>query len=296
MPKVSVIIPNYNHALFLKDRIQSVLNQSFQDFEIILLDDASTDNSLEVLEYFKTFSKITHTIINEKNSGSPFKQWQKGLELAQGEYIWIAESDDTCNTDFLKTILEQFQKDQKLGICYVASNWIDKDSKIVKFLEYENHLLKTQLGKELIINEMTKGCLIYNASSCVFKKSLLVNINFNEITTFKFTGDYLFWVQLFKNTNVFRINKQLNNFRTHHGNVSGAANKKGLQFSEGFKIIEYIFKHYKISFFKKRKIYILWALKVKLNKDIEPKLAISYLPKEVGFWFFVLKMLRISSF
>ena len=87
MPKVSVIIPNYNHAPYLKERLDSVFNQSFQGFEVILLDDSSTDNSIEVLNIYTSNPKVSHFIINKKNSGSPFKQWEKGIELATGDYL-----------------------------------------------------------------------------------------------------------------------------------------------------------------------------------------------------------------
>ena len=86
-PLVSVIIPNYNHQEYLKQRIDSILNQSFQDFEIILLDDKSTDNSLDILKSYAKHEKVSHLIINEKNSGSPFKQWFKGINLAKGLLI-----------------------------------------------------------------------------------------------------------------------------------------------------------------------------------------------------------------
>ena len=93
MPKVTVIIPNYNHAKFLPRRIESVLNQTFQDFEVVFLDDSSTDNSLEIFNNYSTDKRI-RLIQNNVNSGSPFKQWIKGLRESKGEYIWIAESDD----------------------------------------------------------------------------------------------------------------------------------------------------------------------------------------------------------
>jgi len=89
MPKVSVIIPNYNHARFLEQRIQSILNQTYQDFEILYLDDASTDDSNEVFAQFKDDRRI-RSILNQTNSGSPFKQWNRGIKAATGDYIWIA--------------------------------------------------------------------------------------------------------------------------------------------------------------------------------------------------------------
>ena len=103
-PKVSVIVPNYNHASYLKQRIDSILNQTFQDFEVIILDDCSTDNSLEVLSHYKNHNKVSHCVFNDTNSGSTFKQWDKGIQLAKGEWIWIAESDDWAEPEFLETI------------------------------------------------------------------------------------------------------------------------------------------------------------------------------------------------
>src|SRR5690242_21921320 len=89
-PTVSVIIPNYNHARYLPRRIESVLRQSYQDFELILMDDASTDDSREVLSLYLSDPRV-RVQFNEVNSGSPFKQWNKGVKLARGKYVWIAE-------------------------------------------------------------------------------------------------------------------------------------------------------------------------------------------------------------
>ena len=65
-PLVSVIIPSYNHEKFLKERIDSVLNQTFQDFELIILDDLSPDNSREIIESYRAHPKVSHIIFNEK--------------------------------------------------------------------------------------------------------------------------------------------------------------------------------------------------------------------------------------
>ena len=80
-PLVSVIVPNYNHEKYLPERLNSILNQTFQDFELILLDDCSTDGSREILKSFKKNSKVTHLEFSVSNSGSPFKQWAKGVNL-----------------------------------------------------------------------------------------------------------------------------------------------------------------------------------------------------------------------
>ena len=97
MPLVTVIIPNYNHAKYLRQRIDTVLNQTYTSFEVIILDDCSTDNSKDIILSYKDNPHISNIVLNSENSGSTFKQWNKGFELAKGDYIWIAESDDYWN-------------------------------------------------------------------------------------------------------------------------------------------------------------------------------------------------------
>ena len=106
---VSVIIPNYNHDKYLDVRIQSILNQTYQDFEIIILDDCSTDNSKAVIERYRDNDHVSHIVYNEKNSGTTFKQWEKGIELAKGDLLWIAESDDSCDCNFLDSLIPKFE-------------------------------------------------------------------------------------------------------------------------------------------------------------------------------------------
>src|SRR5262245_4202511 len=100
-PKVSVIIHNYNHCRYLGQRIDSVLNQAFGDFELLILDDASTDASHEVLARYYAKPRV-RIVVNTRNSGSAFPQWNRGIGLAKGDYIWIAESDDDADSHFLE--------------------------------------------------------------------------------------------------------------------------------------------------------------------------------------------------
>ncbi len=99
--KVSVNIPNYTHADYLEKRIESVLNQTYANFEVIILDDHSTDNSAAVINRYKEHRKVAHIVYNQINSTSTFKQWEKGVALADADHIWIAESDDYADENFL---------------------------------------------------------------------------------------------------------------------------------------------------------------------------------------------------
>ena len=130
-PTVSVIVPNYNHQAFLKQRLDSILNQTYQDFEMLLLDDCSPDNSRDILEaYAEEDDRIT-CHFNEVNSGSTFAQWNKGVALAKGEFIWIAESDDYCDSTLLEKLVSKMELDEKLGIAFAQSYIVDEKSEII---------------------------------------------------------------------------------------------------------------------------------------------------------------------
>lgn len=132
MPNISVIIPNYNHARFLKQRVNSVLQQTYQDFEVIIMDDNSSDHSKDIIEQYRNYPKISHIIYNETNSGSTFKQWKKGLELAKGEWIWIAESDDYADTDFLEQLLGFSTNDNNIQLIYCDSFSTNENSETLR--------------------------------------------------------------------------------------------------------------------------------------------------------------------
>ncbi|MES2796187.1 MAG: glycosyltransferase family 2 protein, partial [Bacteroidota bacterium] len=224
MPIVSVIVPCYNHGKYLKQRMESILNQTVTDFEVFILDDCSTDDSWEIAQQYTQNPKVTYVHRNEQNSGSPFIQWQKGIERAKGKYIWLAESDDYADNDFLLKHLAILEKDTSIGVSFCSSIWVDNQNDILEKPDHEN-IGFIESGSDLIVNEFTKGCLIYNASSAIFRKKLIQSVDFQLINSFKFTGDWLFWVQLIANTKVSRMNDRLNYFRRHTENVSTKSNK-----------------------------------------------------------------------
>ena len=132
--KVSVVIPNYNYSRFLEERIDSIMLQSYPIYELIILDDCSTDNSLEtidkVLDKYKNTNVIIKKIYNKENGGSVFSQWQKGFENATGDYVWIAEADDSANLKFLETMMQTFN-DDKVVLSYAESMRIDENNKMI---------------------------------------------------------------------------------------------------------------------------------------------------------------------
>ena len=120
-----MIIPNCNHARYLRKRIESIFAQTYQNFELILLDDCSNDNSRDILRAYTGDGRV-RTEFNTENSGTPFKQWNKGVGLAQGKYVWIAESDDYANPTFLERLTGVLESDETIPLAYCQSWSVDE--------------------------------------------------------------------------------------------------------------------------------------------------------------------------
>ncbi|QJB46985.1 glycosyltransferase family 2 protein [Dolichospermum flos-aquae] len=249
MPKISVIIPNYNHAQFLEQRIESVLNQTVQDVEVIFLDDNSTDNSREVFSKYVNHPKISHVIFNETNSGSPFKQWNKGFSLATGEYIWLAESDDYADPRFLETLVEILEENPQVGVAYCQSHQVDKYNDFVATL----HCWTDELDKERwhndFINNGLEECRKYlivkntipNASAVLTRRYLFKEIGYADESMF-LCGDWLTWIKLLLRCDIAYSAQVLNFWRTHSTNVRSKSSLNGLGIYERMKILSIIQK------------------------------------------------------
>ena len=241
-PTVSVIVPNYNHAPYLLQRIDSILHQTYPDFEVILIDDCSTDNSREILEHYREHPKVSHVLFNEHNSGSPFLQWDKGISLSRGKYIWIAESDDYASPDFLKQVMEAFRHHPESVLVYTGSVLVDESGHPLKddWDKYTPHeALETCYSPVDFLRHMLWKNHVYNASMVVFRKETYSHIGI-DFKNFRYCGDWLCWIETGRQGTVTALNRKLNYFRQHMRKVSPYAEKQGLYFLEGGQVMQRI--------------------------------------------------------
>jgi len=236
-PLVSVIIPNYNHARFLSQRIESVLNQTYSNFEVIILDDNSTDESLDIIKYYKENPHITSIIKSSQNSGSPFIQWQRGFEIAKGELIWIAESDDTCEKDILETLVAEFNRDKECVLAFCKSIKIDTEGNTIGYAGMNSNIHMN--GKSFFNKYLYRFCFITNASSSVFKKEVLNKIDW-EHTNFKGSGDWILWIEISRCGNISYIDKPLNYFRIHGANTTTIQLHSGINEKEAIEVYKFM--------------------------------------------------------
>lgn len=219
---VSIILPNFNHDAYLQKRLVSIFNQTYQNFEVIILDDASTDGSLSILETYKNHPKVTHFIVNTENTGSPFKQWEKGLRLAKGDYVWIAESDDFCGLNFLETQLDYL----KAHDMSVAKTIVFSKEKNGKELI---HPAFKESSETVLENNQILYCPVLNVSATLFRnvdKEKLAKAAFSD---FRIIGDRVFYHEFFHNKKlIYNVDTQ-SYFRQEDENLSNL-NAKDLNY------------------------------------------------------------------
>ena len=252
---VSVIVPNYCHAKYLDQRIQSILNQTYQNFELIVLDDCSPDDgtSKAVIEKYRSNPHVSHIVYNEQNSGSTFKQWDKGISLAKGDLIWIAESDDFCEPTLLEVLVKEFKQNEKLTLAYTLLQEVDAEGNPIRYLCYTPSGVTRLKGSDYVRRYMTTCNHCANASAALFKKSVYCQID-KQFTTYKAGGDMLFWIAIAEQGDVAIVNKRLNYFRQHSVKVTGRSVRAGINTYEFKKTYHYIISHFNLTPSRKRLI------------------------------------------
>lgn len=254
-PKVSVIVPNYNHAAFLKDRLDSILNQSYKNIELIILDDRSKDCSIETIHtYFQNKDVPYKLIVNEQNSGNVFKQWKKGIEEATGDLIWICESDDSCELDFLSHIVPVFSN-QSVNMAFGRIQFINSQGQFFEGLDAYRENAESNIWHSPCIRpafQWFNGAFginnVYaNASGGVFKRQILADDIWNEACKFKICGDWYLYLHLAGAGQIAYIPTAVSYFRQHEKNTSASNFNKLYYYTEHFHVLTAIQQKWNIS-------------------------------------------------
>ena len=306
MSKVSIVIPSYNHALYLQQRLESITAQTYKDWEAIIIDDQSTDNSLEIITKFieknPSFT-VKHFIVNDTNSGSGYYSWQKGIELAETKYIWIAETDDYSQSTFLEELVAVLDKNENVSLAFCGCNYVEKDN-IIYDSKNRTKDLNVEIGKfkvidnSIFLNRMPFDTYITNGSSVVFRKPKFEILS--ELFTNRQCSDIFLWSYLLEKSSFAFLNKNLNFFRRHEGSTSSFLQKNKLetiyhekakylnyfdQTEKKDEFIEHYIKHY---IWNNKKEFLNTSSIQKIQTD--KSLKVQYFYKLVQF--FIYKLLR----
>lgn len=235
LPRVSAIVPNYNYARYLSDRLQTLIGQSLPIHELIVLDDCSTDDSVALArEVLKNHELPWRLEVNSVNSGSVFRQWRKGLEMAHGDYVWIAEADDTCKPQFLQAVVQRMEESG--AVLGFADSWqIDEEGRQLgeSYKPYVNQEAPGAFdmdfimeGREFLENHLGIKNVILNVSCVVFRRDALLQAMDQigeELFDYKVAGDWRIYAELCTTGGkVAYVAETLNGHRRHRTSVTHA--------------------------------------------------------------------------
>jgi glycosyltransferase involved in cell wall biosynthesis len=233
---VSVIVPNYNYEQFLPQRISSIVNQTYPIHEIIVLDDASTDDSVSVIrEIARRLGREVRIVVNKENSGSIAQQWLRGVGLATGELVWIAEADDLADNGFLAGTVGAFDS-PNVVLSYCQSRQINSDG-IVLDKDYSAYLDDfdphrwqhdyCRPGTEEIADMLCVGNTIPNMSAVVFSRTALMRVLSayrEELLGLRIAVDWCCYLRLLSHGSIAFTAQVLNSHRRHQSSVISTIN------------------------------------------------------------------------
>jgi glycosyltransferase involved in cell wall biosynthesis len=258
VPRISVVVPNFNYARYLGTRLNSILNQTVPIHELIFLDDNSSDESLAVARSLLSDLQIDCRIVrNEVNSGSVFSQWSKGIELATGDYVWIAEADDESEPNFLETVMRGFVT-PGVVMSYCESQAIDSLGNRLAG-DYSAYVAEADKrhwrshfandGIDEIQNFLSIINTIPNVSAVVFEVNRLrtaIGQSIDDIRRFRVAGDWRLYVEILREGMVSFNPAALNRHRRHEGGVT-MSERRDLLCDEITAMQGYVSEHFDVA-------------------------------------------------
>lgn len=234
---ISVAVPNYNYAAHLPERLESVFAQWQPVREVLLLDDASTDDSLAVAERAAAEADRALRILpNAKNSGSPFRQWRRAAEEATGEFLWIAEADDTSDPRFLTRLHARLEADPDCVMAFSDSTAMDADGTALSD-SYKSYYARsapgllvadtTFAGRDFLAKCLSERNLILNVSAVLWRRRALLEAFArlgDRLEDFRVAGDWYLYAEMLSRpaARIAYVAEPLNRHRRHGGSVTHA--------------------------------------------------------------------------
>ena len=214
---VTIAIPTYNRAGFLKTAIESCLKQTYKNTEILVLDGGSIDNTKQVVESFRDKRIVYYK--NEKNIGM-MRSWNKCIELSKGKYIIILGDDDQLHDDFLSKTIEIYQKYPNIGFIFTHADKIDINGKFIMRWGYDFTPPGYLSGLDYLFYTIKYGCCLTNSSTMICNKNVYKKVGPYEAEFVKNTFDFNMYIKIASRFDVYFLNKVLTDYRIHPQQIS----------------------------------------------------------------------------
>ncbi len=246
-PRVSVVIPNFNYARFLPERIASIAAQTLRPHEIVFLDDCSSDDSLAVARRLLDASGLPFRILaNDANQGV-YRQWARGAREASGELVWIAEADDVAEPRFLERLAERFRQPDVI-LAFAQSRVLDEQGNTTR-PDMRAHTDGVdperwskdyvEVGTREVLDALAYRNTIPNVSACVFSRAALSGA-LDGLDRFRYCGDWYLYCRLLRGGSVAFVAEALNGFRRHSASVTRSRGREPAYLQELIEIKRYL--------------------------------------------------------
>jgi glycosyltransferase involved in cell wall biosynthesis len=254
-PLVSVIVPNYNHEKFLAKRLDSILQQTYPNIELLILDDVSTDGSIGIIRDYETrHPKTVRATVNDRNSGNVFSQWQKGIDNTSGELIWICESDDFCEPDFLEKLVPQFA-DPSVLLGFGRIQFADADGNYREGMDgyRENaepgiwNRVQVRPARQWFDNGFGVSNVMANVGGCLLRRQKLPDSVWKEARSYTVLGDWFLYVMMANGGRIAYVPDAIAYFRQHGGNTSVRGFHRKAFYSEQERLLKLLRRRWGVS-------------------------------------------------
>ena len=243
-PRISVAVPSHDYARFLPERLSSIFAQTLPVEEVILLDDASTDDSVAVARTAaRDWRRDLRIVGRDVNGGSVFLQWQAAASLARGTHLWIAEADDAADPTLLTRLARMLAEHPGIDIAFCDSRAVDSEGALLmpSYKDYYRSHAPGLLqqdgvfdGRDFLRRGLAERNTILNASAVVFRTEALRQALTRctpELATWRVAGDWRIYVDILTHGNgrVGYLAAPLNAHRRHRASATGRLDDAGMQ-------------------------------------------------------------------
>jgi len=273
---ISLVMPVYNGVELISETINSIISQSYPYWELIIVNDKSTDNTLEIVNEYKDKDERIKLIDLEENCGGPAKPRNIGIENSKGNFIALIDADDIWH----KNKLLECSNFTDFDIIYHKERCFNKNIDDGKECPTRDVKEIGDLHKNMLINGN-----IFSPSAIIIKKEILLGEKFNEAVEYHGVEDFDLWLRLAKtnNFNYKFINKILGYYRLHDGGISKNFKKHGQK--ERRLIKDHFSDYYLVSspymfFVKYKKLFRSLLVNIVRTVQYKQKLDISFYFKE----------------
>lgn len=234
---ISIVTASYNYAQYIGETIQSVLNQTYSDWELVIVDDCSSDNSVEVIKSFK--DDRIKLFVNEKNLGLKGTV-KRGIELAQGDWVVFLESDDVIESDYLEKKVKIAQKYPDVVLIFNDCEFFGDEKKVCDFnvaLKKTRELNSKRKYPANMFWEFYHSNKIFTFSAVMAKRDALLKIDYEP--KLDCLLDWHLWIQMAHIGKIYYIDERLTKWRLHDGSYISKSTYKNpfdLQFKTYFDI------------------------------------------------------------